>query len=78
MSIFVLNNNAVFPNADGLINQQTAKILYTGSTIGKSNPISGVIDSCRIRNLSYIQESSARIDNNNPTEFTITLNYSPF
>ena len=74
MSIFVLNNNAVFPNADGLINQQTAKILYTGSTVGKSNPISGVVDSCRIRNLSYIQESSARIDNNNPTEFDITLN----
>ncbi len=74
MSIFVLNNNAVFPNADGLINQQTAKILYSGSTIGKSNPISGIIDGCRIRNLSYIQESSSRVQNNTPSEFNITLN----
>jgi hypothetical protein len=74
MSIFILNNNAVFPNADGLINQQTAKILYSGSPIGKSNPISGIIDGCRIRNLSYIQESSSRVQNNNPSELNITLN----
>jgi hypothetical protein len=74
MSIFVLNNNAVFPNADGLINQQTAKILYTGSPIGKSNPVSGIIDSCRIRNLSYIQESSSRVENITPLDFNITLN----
>lgn len=73
MSIFALNNNAIFPNADGLINQQTAKILFTGTNIGKSNPISGIIDGCRIRNLSYIQESSSRVENKNPNELNFTI-----
>ena len=73
MSIFALNNNAFFPNADGFFNQQNAKVLFGGSPIGKSNPISGIIDGCRIRNLSYIQESSARIENISATVSNISV-----
>ncbi|NBP55535.1 hypothetical protein EBU71_03155 [bacterium] len=73
MSIFALNNNAVFPNADGFFNQQNVKVLFGGSPIGKSNPISGIIDGCRIRNLSYIQESSGKIDNISATVSNIVV-----
>lgn len=62
MSIFTLNSNSVFPNTSGLLDQKSAKNLFTSTPISMSNIESGIFDSCILKNITHIESPSNKIE----------------